>query len=366
MRASHRHPDPTVPDSTAPDPTAPGPNAFDPHRVRLRVREPEDLLALVPYLLGFHPAESLVAVLVRDGQVLLTARMDLPGARSGVKDPGLVACLQELVDQHAPSALVLVAYSSDVGLGRTVLGELLERLVEVAVADALLVDGHSWWSLTCTGGCCPADGSPYAPAEHPFAAEAVYAGLSATARREDLEAQLTGPAASEWDSLRRQAGELSDALPVLRHPDRAGLMAEAVVAALGELGVGGPDPAGSGALSDRTCLRLALLADDVRVRDVACALVTRERALEHVALWQRVVARVPPELAVAPLCLLGLAGWAAGNGALLNCCCARVHELDPACSMGQLLAGVSARALPPSYWDALAADLRNDLGLVGR
>ena len=50
---------------------------------RLRVRRPADFLAVIPYLVGFHPSESVVAVLCRDGRVLLTARMDLPptGAR---------------------------------------------------------------------------------------------------------------------------------------------------------------------------------------------------------------------------------------------------------------------------------------------
>jgi hypothetical protein len=44
---------------------------------RLKVRRPDDLLAVIPYLLGFHPDESLVAVFVRSGRVILTARMDL-------------------------------------------------------------------------------------------------------------------------------------------------------------------------------------------------------------------------------------------------------------------------------------------------
>jgi hypothetical protein len=117
-------------------------------------------------------------------------------------------------------------------------------------------------------------------------------------------------------------------------------------------------------LDDEACVRLALLAREVRVRDVGCALITGEGAEPHLALWQHVVARLPPELAVAPLCLLGVAAGAAGNGTLLNCCCERVERLDPACSMGLLLADVSARALPPSFWDALAAQLRTDLGLL--
>ena len=44
---------------------------------RLKVRRPDDLLALIPYLIGFHPEESLVAVFVRSGRVILAARLDL-------------------------------------------------------------------------------------------------------------------------------------------------------------------------------------------------------------------------------------------------------------------------------------------------
>ena len=63
-------------------------------------------------------------------------------------------------------------------------------------------------------------------------------------------------------------------------------------------------------LDDAACLELALLVRDTLVRDVACALVTREDARRHLALWLEVVRRTPPELAPAPLCLVGVAAWA--------------------------------------------------------
>ena len=69
------------------------------------------------------------------------------------------------------------------------------------------------------------------------------------------------------------------------------------------------------------------------------------------------------DLAVAPLCLVGVAAWASGNGTLLNACCERLGQLDPAYPMGRLLSDVSRRALPPAWWDAMADGLRSDLGL---
>ncbi len=43
----------------------------------LQVRGPADLLAAVPYLLGFHPHESLVIIGLADNRVIVTARLDL-------------------------------------------------------------------------------------------------------------------------------------------------------------------------------------------------------------------------------------------------------------------------------------------------
>lgn len=345
--------------------------------VRLRARRPDDLLALVPYLLGFQPTESLVAVLVENGRVLLSARIDLP--KGGGE--GLVACTKDLVHRHAPSALVLIVYSADRERAERLLARHLDALSGVVpISDALLVDGHRWWSLTCTSGCCPAEGTPYAPEVHPFAAEAVYAGLITRASREEVAAEVAGPGPAGWDAPRRTAAELRDGLRRLGHAGRRRQMASDVVEGLTLIdtaGIGtrldaptedgtcldGTDAEPPG-LSERRLVRLALLAREIPVRDVACALITREQTHGHLALWQRVVALVPPELAVAPLCLLGVAAWAGGEGALLNCCCNRVRALDSAYSMGQLLADVSSRALPPSFWDALSAQLRDELGLA--
>src|SRR5205085_1149172 len=44
----------------------------------LPVRSPADLLALLPYLIGYVPVDSLVAVALNQGQIIFTGRIDLP------------------------------------------------------------------------------------------------------------------------------------------------------------------------------------------------------------------------------------------------------------------------------------------------
>jgi Domain of unknown function (DUF4192) len=113
-------------------------------------------------------------------------------------------------------------------------------------------------------------------------------------------------------------------------------------------------------------LLLGLLVTEISLRDLAWALLSPTNAEAHVRLWGGVVAQVPPALAAAPLCLLGMAAWLSGDGALLNCCCERLAQVAPEYSMGRLLADVSDRALPPSMWQQMGgemqAGLRAELG----
>jgi hypothetical protein len=338
--------------SPAVPPSDPGPD----QPVRLKARRPADLLAAVPFLLGFHPQESLVALFLQAGRVVLTARYDLGEC--------LGPDVADLVEQHDPSGLVLVAYCVDAERGRAVLRTQADQLPDVDLVDLLLVDGRRWWSLVCSAGCCPDEGTPYEPGEHPLSAEAVWAGLVARPDRAAVVATVAGPAAEDWKALRRLARPIRVRRARHSRTARQDALARAVVEALplleedrGERGAVG--------LDDAACLELALLVGDILVRDVACALVTREDARRHLMLWQAVVSRTPPELAAAPLCLVGVAAWASGNGTLLNACCERLSGLDPDYAMGRLLSDVSRRALPPAWWDAMADGLRRDLGLEG-
>ncbi len=344
--------------SRPPQPTPPPPSPQRPevrpipHREappRLRVRRPVDFLAVIPYLLGFHPAESLVVVLSRRGRVVLTARLDLPAvaAIDMVRDQ-----VQQLIEQHDIDGLVLVGYSDDVDVAREVLGEVQQRMgPDTDVREVLLVSRARWWSLTCTSGCCPADGGVFDPEAHPLAAEAVYAGLSAERSRTSLEQLVAGPSPGDLSRLRARVAAARAAAVGHDRAASAALVAQTVRRWLGC--AGGPD--------EEACAALQVAALDLTVRDVAWAMMSRDGAVDHVQLWTRVVACAPSEVASAPLGMLGAAAWISGNGALLNCCVERLEATDPGYTLGRLLADLSDRALPPSVWDELCADLRDEV-----
>lgn len=311
-----------------------------------------DFLAVIPYLLGFHPSRSLVVVLSRRGRVVLTARLDLP---SSEHSRPVAAQVRRLTGEHGIDELVLVAYSDEEATGRRLLERVRADLGdEVAVREVLLVSRARWWSLSCTTGCCPAQGAVFDPDAHPLAAEAVYHGLSAGRGRDALEELVAGPDTEAMPRLRGLVAEARAALAGTDRPAAAEAMAEAVRMALA-------DPWEPG---EARWVRLAVLAEDLAVRDVAWAMMSRSVAEQHQRLWCRVVAAAPPEVASAPLGLLGVAAWIGGNGALLNCCVERLEAVDPGYTLGRLLADISDRALPPRLWDELAGDLRREVGTV--
>ncbi|SDT06566.1 protein of unknown function [Friedmanniella luteola] len=322
----------------------------DPHR--LRVRRPADFLAVIPYLLGFHPEESLVVVLCRRGRVLLTARLDLPRPADA---PGVAAQVRQLTTQHGVDALVLVGYGDDQGATRATLEQVRTGVVgAVPVREVVLVSRARWWSLSCTSGCCPAGGAVFDPDAHPLAAEAVYRGLVAGRSRAALVELVGGPGPDALPRLRGLVGLARSRWAGVDRPTAAAALAAAVEAAV----------AGGGAVDEEVAVRLAVLGLDLAVRDVGWALMSRSAAEGHQRLWAQVVAVAPPEVASAPVALLGAAAWIGGNGALLNCCVERLERDDPGCTLGHLLAELSERALPPSLWDEMVGGLRAEVGAV--
>jgi hypothetical protein len=239
------------------------------------------------------------------------------------------------------------------------LTRLIDRLAEHKLTDVLYIGHGRWWSLSCSDECCPLIGTPFDPSSHPLSAAAVFAGLGARADRRELEASVSGPSQADLPHLQELADTLLAELEQFGDPDAAvRLLASIVEVALSE----------PTAPNERTCLLLGLLVTDVHIRDLAWALISPAKAEDHVRLWGGVVARVPPTLAAAPLCLLGMAAWVSGAGALLNCCCERLAQVAPHYSMGRLLADISERALAPSLWQQIGrevqAELRAELGML--
>ena len=100
---------------------------------------------------------------------------------------------------------------------------------------------------------------------------------------------------------------------------------------------------------------------DLHLRDLAWAMIDPDDAEQHARVWMQVVNQVPPTLSAAPLALLGMAAWIAGDGALQNCCCDELARLHPRYSMGGLL---STHQRPGSVAGAVAHPRRRHAGRV--
>ncbi len=327
----------------------------------LRAKSPADLLAMVPFLLGFHPEDSVVVLTLGDADRPFHARVDLPADPDHVSQ--VTDYLATAASHHGLRQVAVVVYSDDGLLAAAAAAALGERLEQdgVEVAAAVRADGERWFCLDPGSCACPDQGTPYDLATHPFTAEAVVEGRVTYGSREALRDSLVGNDADEVDDVSRAADTaLCRFTAAARHPlgppapegARAHLVAEGhwVGHRVSRFLADGVR------LSAEDAGRLLVAMVNLEVRDVAWAQMTRDNASRHVDLWRDVVRRAPHDLLAAPAALLGFAAWLAGDGALAWCAVDRCREVEPDYSLAGLLADALTGAVPPSTWRPFDAE----------
>ncbi len=302
------------------------------HRAtKLTARTPEDILALVPVLLGFEPGDSVV-MLTFGGTETFHARVDLPPPPEA----------DEAVDQllgpalrHRVTSVVFVVYADDGPAARVVLRRLRRAFGRAGIGVVELFRAHEgrWFAPGRPGA--PAGGVPYDIGGHVFRAQAVVDGIVVHGSRAELEAVLRPS------------------------PDAVGEVARAVRRAV-------PSPPGeiadlvdmrleAGRFSSVELARVLLGLLEAEGRDAAWAAMSRDLAAGHVRLWTDAVQRAPDDLVAAPAAVLGLAAWLDGHGALAWCAVDRCQAVDPDNTLASLVADMLTHAVPPSAWSQAAS-----------
>src|SRR6476659_6870532 len=126
---------------------------------QIRLRGPADVVAVLPYQLGYHPQDSIVLIALLGRSVGLIERIDLPSPRDA-EQVGSVLVAPLLQDR--PEAVMLVGYETAAGSSRLAL-DVVRRLAteaELDVLDRLVVRGGRWFAIDCVDGCCPTGGAP--------------------------------------------------------------------------------------------------------------------------------------------------------------------------------------------------------------
>jgi len=332
----------------------------------VHARGPGDLVDLAPYLLGFHPTDSvvLIAFPASGQEVCLTVRSDL----TEVRRDGFVDYLAALVAQAGGRRLVVVVYGAapptppPAGAGTNGSGVLPDRdlvdqvaeaarLVDVELVAACYVSAGRWWSYDACGdaGCCPASGAPLLGDHSPAVAAAVFAGMTALPDRAALAAALE-PVGSE------QRREVSEAIVVAER--------DMVAATVAGRGIG---PWRTGALvllrsvlsrtvegevpwfTPTVAARLVVGLTDTPVRDVAWAWTNDMRQCGPAGeLWRQLARRTEEPYNAPPLFLAAWAAWRAGLGSVAAVTLDHTLAADPGYGAALLLEQLIAWGYDPA------------------
>ncbi|NYG05733.1 hypothetical protein BJ986_000220 [Phycicoccus badiiscoriae] len=334
---------------------------------QIRLRGPADVVAVLPYQLGYHPQDSIVVLALHGRSVGLIERIDLPPPED-VEQVGLVLVGPLLRDR--PEAVMLVGYETERGASRPVL-DVVRRLATEAdldVLDRLVVHDGRWFGIDCAEPCCPPDGvRVQAAVDTPAVAE--YVGLEVSPLRG--RSAIADLVAAD----RALAAQVSAELTAVRRPYPAPSQAVGRLQALAGWAVvcdvtgGALDIAELGPVE---VSRLVRSVEDLELRDALVAwlcpgslpleslsadLLDAMRCILPAPTWHHrsgggasvvagrrllarfmsLVRRVPDERAAPALTVLANLAWWQGDGALARTCLDRALRSSPEYRLALLL-----------------------------
>jgi len=339
----------------------------------INLRSPHELLAVVPFVLGFRPTNSVVVLCLTNNRLGLTQRLDLP--RTEHAHHVVSALLPSLVAEN-PDSVVLIGYEERAGDSLPALESLTAALRsrEVEIHDRLVVRGDRWRSLDChNGACCPPQGSPVPePSDVPgVVSEFIGQGISPHRDRESLSRQL-------------EPGLQAEAVAkVLRSRQKAmAQSAESQDLSRAELFAAWPrilDPDAT-AISPEDSVLAAMSLQDIEIRDGLVAWLSpgtlniNELSEEVQGLFYglepgwgedhcdsasnasqsavqdrlvRLCAMLPDHVAAPALSVLASFTWWRGDGALARVALDRALRCDPDYRLAQLLLKMVDLAIRP-------------------
>ncbi len=314
---------------------------------------PHDLLAAIPFLIGYHPSNSLVLISLKDDSVGMAMRIDLPVDVS-VESYDLLA---SHFNRESADGAFLVAYLPDGSTaGESVLINASAALIRagIEVEESLIVIDGRFRSIMCSDEiCCPPEGSPIPAIDTSrIAAEHVIAGHPMPYASVDglIGSIATIPSAQteQWLNLVNTFWIASDAEEI-QDLQRDG--ATAVIDLAGEYQDGrGPEDR---ELAARVIGRMS----DIQVRDFAMGSHSDDTSDFYWRMWRDLLV-IAPRGFVAPIASVFAAmAYERGEGALAHKALDRALDDDAKYSLAMLLRRVFTAGWPPQSLTAMRTEL---------
>ncbi|TXS06702.1 DUF4192 domain-containing protein [Streptomyces sp. col6] len=359
---------------------------------QITLRGPAELADALPYLMGFHPNDSVVMVALHGGRGRFGGRLRLGIPQSAGEWPAVAEQLAECLIRGSerrgsrPDAIVVFLCQDPVD-GETG-NQAMERLrplaqllrtacgaLDVPVLEALCISGNRFWSYVCPDArCCPAEGNALAmPGTSVMAAAATYAGVQVRGSLREMEARLMPVTHTPNDAQQRALDSAGSAMvPLLFDRERrreVGVatleLARRLMGRLGKAPAAAPSLADINddrLITDEEAASVILGLQDRETRDRAAEWMEGPEAYAALRLWRALARRcVAPyeEHAAAPLTLAGWVSWSTGDEPAARVALGLALRLDPHYTFAQLLHEACNQGLDP---ETLRRCLRGERG----
>ena len=314
---------------------------------------PHDLLAAIPFLIGYHPQDSLVLVALKDEAVGMAMRVDMP---VGVSAEGYDLLASHFLRDGADGAFIVAYVGEGTVDPENVLINTSAALVRagIDIKESLIVCNNRFRSMICSDPtCCPPEGSAIPDlGSSRIAAEHVIAGHPMPFENVDGLVQSIAALPSSFESVwadEVQAFWVSSDSEEIQELQRDG--ATAIIDLVGEY------REGRGAEDRELAARVIGRLSDIQVRDFALGSHTDESADYYWAMWRDLL-RIAPRGFVAPIaCLFAAMAYERGEGALAHKGLDRGLGDDDQYSLAHLLRRVFTAGWPPQSFSAMRIEL---------
>lgn len=312
-----------------------------------------DLITAIPFLIGFHPSESIVLISIKNESIGLAMRIDLPPHLSS-DEIDLLA--HHFLRDEAETAL-LVAYMPDSREdGDSLLISLGAGLIRngVDIQESLVVRNGRYRSIICRDPeCCSPDGQSLPDIESTeIAAEHVVAGIPMPfANIAELKETIAADPASfdlAWAEEVNQffIAEDSESLQELR---RDGV--ETMDLLFDDFRMG------RGVTERILAARMIGRMSDVQVRDYALGVHSEDTFDIYFSMWRELL-RLAPRGFVSPIaCIVAAMSYESGDGALAQKALDRAFGDDERYPLAGLLRRVFNAGWPPESFAQMRREL---------
>ncbi len=322
---------------------------------------PHDLIAAIPFLIGYHPTNSLVLVCLKDDLVGMAMRVDYPElSRTESSLEPYETLVSHLVREGAQSALVVAYVPDDRSDGEEVLDAIATSLLraDIELRESLHIYKGRYRSVLCGDmKCCPPEGNlleeiSTSRVAVEQVAEGVLMPFDGITTLVDSLSSL--PLASDRDFIARVNEFRVDINSPTLHADQKD-GAIAVIDLISRF-IAGTVGHNIGA-DQELCARIIGRLSDIQVRDFALGSHDAHTLHTYALMWKYLVRIAPPGY-VAPLAsLLAAVSYESGAGALAQHCLDRAMADNAGYSLASLLRRVFSAGWPPQSFASLRAEL---------